>query len=380
MTPILRRSPLLAAIAWLAIAPGCSDDGLGAPVDALGMAGGAEAGSPLPDAGIAPDVGPPSDGPPRDGGALYGDQPFSIVLLPDTQFYAMAYPEMFLAEAAWIVEQREAEKIAFVLHLGDIVDNYGDPGQWTRANDALKMLEAGHVPYVVCAGNHDVNVATRTGALLNQNFPPARFAPSLQGTFEPGRIDDAYYFLPAGGRTWLIVSLEFGPRDEVLAWADQIFQQNADKPAILLTHAYMYLGQQRYDRMKNDQFWNPHGYGMPGTTNDGEEMFQKVVSKNDNILMVVSGHATWPEGAAGRLSTKRANGYYLHEMLSNYQGCPIDYMCVNRDTMKPVRGGEGMLRIIRVDPPNRRATVETYSPYLKMSLMGDAHNFELPLE
>jgi hypothetical protein len=109
-------------------------------------------------------------------------------------------------------------------------------------------------------------------------------------------------------------------------------------------------------------------------------MFQKMVSKNDNILMVVSGHATWPEGAAGLISTKRPSGRYLHEMLSNYQGCPVDYMCINPTTKKPVRGGEGMLRIIRFDPANRKASVETYSPYLKMSLMGDAHHFELPLE
>ena len=175
----------------------------------------------------------------------------------------------------------------------------------------------------------------------------------------------------------------------MVAWADQIARQHADKPAILLTHAYMYLGQQRYDWIKYpdpQQYWDPHYYNLPGSTNDGEEMFQKMVSKNDNILMVFSGHATWPEGSAGLLSTKRANGYYLHEMLSNYQGCPSDIMCVNRDTMRPVRGGEGMLRIISVDPSNRRALVQTYSPYLKMSHLdtarnaGAPHSFELPLE
>src|SRR5207248_3319522 len=175
----------------------------------------------------------------------------------------------------------------------------------------------------LCAGNHDTNLMSRQAELMNQNFPLSRFAPSLQATFE-GKIENAYYFLPAGGRTWLIVAVEFGARDEVVAWADQIFQQNADKPAILLTHAYMYMGDQRYDWIRYPepmQFWNPHVYAMPGTTNDGEEMFQKMVSKNDNILMVVSGHATNNEGAAGRLSTRRANGYYLNEMLSNYQGC-----------------------------------------------------------
>src|SRR6185436_3241222 len=130
-------------------------------------------------------------------------QPFSIVLLPDTQFYAQSYPEMFVAEAAWIAEQKEAMKVAFVLHLGDIVETPTQQPEWTRADDALKMLEAAKIPYVLCAGNHDTNLMNRTAALMNQNFPTTRFAPALQGTFEPNKIENAYYFLPAGGRTWL---------------------------------------------------------------------------------------------------------------------------------------------------------------------------------
>lgn len=351
-------------------------------VSLLAGCGGGEGAAAPEDAAPPPDLAPPSDGPGRDGGALYGDQPFSIVLLPDTQFYVQSYPEMFLAETAWIVEQKQALNLAFVLHLGDIVETFTLQPEWDRANEALKMLESAQIPYVLSAGNHDTNLMNRGAVLMNQNFPPSRFAPALQGTME-NKIENAYYFLPAGGRTWLIVALEFGPRDEVLAWADGIFKQNADKPAILLTHAYMYLGQQRYDWINYPdpkQYWNPHGYNMPGTTNDGEEMFQKMVSKNENILMVVSGHATYPTGAAGLLSTKRANGYYLNEMLANYQGCPSDYMCINPETKRPVRGGEGMLRIIHFDPPNRRASVETYSPYLKMSRMDAPHHFDLPLE
>jgi hypothetical protein len=382
MNSLVRRSLALPLLVWLAL-PGCGGDGSVATDTAAPSndASGNDAAPLVPDAEPQPDLPPPSDGPTREGGALYGDQPFSIVLLPDTQFYVTNYPEMFKAEVDWIVAQKDAEKIAFVLHLGDIVDNFPVQLEWSRADEDLKELEAAQIPYVVCAGNHDLNTGTRVATLMNKNFPPSRFAPILQATFEPDKIENAYYFLQAGGRTWLVVSLEFGPRDEAVAWADGIFKQNADKPAILLTHAYMYLGQNRYDWIKRpDQFWNPHGYAMPGTTNDGEEMFQKMVSKNDNILMVVSGHATWPEGAAGLISTKRTNGYYLHEMLSNYQGCPVDYMCVNPQTMKSVRGGEGNIRIIRFDPANRTASVETYSPYLKMTLAGDAHNFMLPLE
>src|SRR5690554_2378861 len=44
--------------------------------------------------------------------------PFNLVLLPDTQVYSRAYPEIFRAQTEWIVQN--ADSIAFVLHQGDI--------------------------------------------------------------------------------------------------------------------------------------------------------------------------------------------------------------------------------------------------------------------
>lgn len=393
---IAPRNPRLfvafALLGAVSLAPGCGgDDPMPTPApDAApptadgdapdGTGGGVEAGITA-DAGAPPDVAPREAGTP----ALYGDQPFTIAILPDTQFYVQSYPDMFMAQTNWIAEQKASMKIAFVLHQGDIVETPTLQSEWGRANTALGVLDTAKIPYVLCAGNHDIqwNAMTRFAPLLNQNYPATKFSPHHQGSFEAGKIENSYFLLPAGGRTWLIVSLEFGPRNEVLAWADGIFKMHADKPAILLTHAYMYIGQERYDNVKYPEgkhFWNPHVYRMPGTTNDGEEMWQKLVSKNDNILFVFSGHATWPEGAAGLLSTRRANGYYVHEMLANFQGCPSDHMCVNRDTMKPVRGGEGMLRTITFEPEFRRAFVKTYSPYLQQSRVETNHQFELPLE
>jgi hypothetical protein len=398
MNPL--RPARLAALLVCLIAPGCGGDDTfepdaNVPTDD-GATGGARDSGTIADSGIIADSATiadggtlddaapadaelPSDGPPP-AHALYGDTPFSIVLLPDTQFYVQSYPETFPAETRWIVDHKVDEKIAFVLHLGDVVETFSQQGEWDQADAAMKMLEAAQIPWALCAGNHDTNVMNRQAVLLNKNFPTTRFTPALQASFEPNKIENAFYFMPAGGRTWLILSLEFGPRDEVLAWADQVVKANADKPAILLTHAYTYLGHARYDHNDTKQFWNPHTYAMPGTTNDGQEMFDKLVSRNDNILFVFSGHATWPQGATGLLSTRRANGYFLHEMLANYQGCPVDYMCVNPETKQPVKGGEGNIRILRVDPPNKIAHVETFSPVLMMSRPGGEHTFDLALE
>jgi hypothetical protein len=413
MKPLFKPA-LWFSLLLLAAAPGCGDDNAAATPDGsspaydsapLADTAPAPDGSPTPDGGPAPDAlpmddavvpGGPDAAPPGTMGALYGADPFSIVLLPDTQFYVQSYPDMFQAEVEWVASQKDALKLAFVLHLGDIVETPTAPGEWMRASDAMAPLDTAKIPYAVCPGNHDIDLRTRAATLFNQTFPQARLAPAVQGVFEPGKMDNAYYFFQAGGRTWLVMALEFGPRNEALAWADSIIAANADKPAIILTHAYMYLGEQRYDYVNHPdpmQYWNPHGYGLPGTTNDGQEMWNKLVSKHDNILFVFSGHATWPEGAAGRISTRRANGYYVHEMLSNYQGCPSDYMCMNRMTKQPVRGGEGMIRIVHIDPAKQQAHVETYSPYLDKTVCQPAfsscaaahhaepeHTFDVPLQ
>ena len=46
----------------------------------------------------------------------------SVVLLPDMQYYALEYPETFMAQTEWIKEHVKVDNIRFVIHLGDIVE------------------------------------------------------------------------------------------------------------------------------------------------------------------------------------------------------------------------------------------------------------------
>ena len=54
------------------------------------------------------------------------NQPFSLVLLPDTQNYTReiygATRDIFTAQTQWIVDHKDELNIAFVLHEGDITD------------------------------------------------------------------------------------------------------------------------------------------------------------------------------------------------------------------------------------------------------------------
>jgi hypothetical protein len=286
--------------------------------------------------------------------AAEDDPSFTVVVLPDTQYYAAAHPEILDAQAQWIVHQRAADRIALVLHEGDIVDA-DEPRQWQSAARSLHRLD-GVVPYVLAAGNHDYR---RRGAWisretsLNAYFPKRDAEPNVEsrGTFEPGHGEDSFELVETPAGPWLILSLEFGPRDAVLAWADRILRRHAGTPAILITHAYLDSSNTRYDHVgRSDQLWNPHRYladGPTGEVNDGEEIWRKLVATNDNILFVLCGHDL--DDGVGRLTSVRADGTSVHQILANYQTGAL--------------GGEGFLRLMRFFPDARKVTVRTYSPY-----------------
>jgi hypothetical protein len=324
---------------------------------------GAPADGAIGDAGV-PDGG--SDGaPPSEGGVP--PTPYSVVVLPDTQYYASNYPEIFDQQAEWIVSERVAGNVAFVLTEGDIVDTDA-PDQWMRASHSLHMLD-GLVPYVVVAGNHDYAgggwVSDRS-TMIDDYFPPSTFTPYpwFKGTFEPGRIENNYtlFDVPGGGGQWLVLSLEFGPRDEVLAWADGILKQYPTTPAMIVTHAYLYSDDHRYDNvLYPEQLWSPYDYpigaGPPGTVNDGEQMWQKLVRPNSNVRFVLSGHVL--NDGVGRLTSTRDDGTTVHQLLANYQVYDA--------------GGDGYLRVMQFFPAERLVHVRTYSPYVG-AFMTDADN------
>lgn len=281
---------------------------------------------------------------------------FTIVALPDTQYYAAAHPEILTAQTDWIVRRAHDDHIAAVVHEGDVVDA-DEPRQWQAASRSLHELD-GVVPWVLSAGNHDYR---RNGSVISRDsgintyFPPADFARNawFGGTFEPGHIENNFAIVDAPGGCWLILSLEFGPRDVVLAWADRIAKRYAALPAIVVTHAYLYSDGTRYDHLNRpDQLWNPHVYladrhDGDGQVNDGEEIWRKLIVHNDNILFVFCGHDL-ADGVA-ELTSARPDGTLVHQVLANYQTGKL--------------GGEGFLRVMRFFPAERRVAIRTYSPY-----------------
>jgi Calcineurin-like phosphoesterase len=279
---------------------------------------------------------------------------FTLVVLPDTQYYAATRPEIFRAQIRWVIGEQATRGIAAVIHEGDIVDA-NEPRQWARASDSLRLLD-GLVPYVLSVGNHDY---ARAGAFMSRDSlidayfsePAWTATTGLQGRFEASHVENSFQIIDVPAGPWMILSLEFGPRDAALAWGNHILKQYRSIPAILVTHAYLRSDNTRYDHTVGTPGWNPHRYlddAVAGSVNDGEEIWRKLVVTHSNVLFVLCGHDLGD--GVGRLSSVRPDGSRVHQILANYQMGAL--------------GGGGYLRLMHFSPASRRVEVQTYSPYL----------------
>jgi len=282
---------------------------------------------------------------------------FTIAVLPDTQHYSEKYPENYLAQTKWIVEHKKARNIAAVLHLGDITNKNTIP-EWKNAQKAMRQLD-GEVPYFMCTGNHDYSEGggckDRT-THLNQYFKVKDYQnlPTFGGVFpgEPDRFENSYHMLSVAGRNFIVFCLEFGPRVEVVNWANSIAAKHPKHEAILVTHAYMYYDDTRYNwkRYGTHQTWNPHAYGVAKATMDnvmdGEELWHNLVSKQNNFVMTLNGHVL--NDGLGRTVSRTPQGRDIPQLLVNFQ-------------MKP-NGGDGWLRVMEFKTDRRTVDVWDYSP------------------
>lgn len=297
---------------------------------------------------------------------VWSGELFRLVVLPDTQIYARSYPELFRAQTRWIEERGAELGIIGVLHVGDIVDDNSE-AQWTIARDALVPL-IGVVPIVVAFGNHDYGEggsANERTTLANDFLPVNEIAaqPTFGGSYKSGRLDNSYSVLDTPEGPWLVLALEFGPRDAVLDWANQVVKDHEGMPGLVLTHAYLYSDDTRYDWPTKGalQTWSPHSYELASLAlvNDGQAIFDKLVREHDNIAFVFCGHVL-NEGVA-RLSSTQAGGGVVHQILANYQ---MNEM-----------GGEGFLRLIEFRKGSSEVRIRTYSPWLDEYKRDPANEF-----
>jgi murein tripeptide amidase MpaA len=254
---------------------------------------------------------------------------FTIVVLPDTQFYSESYPGIFDNQTQWIVDNAAGMNILFVLHEGDLVNN-DIIAQWDYANASMSLLD-GNVPWAVLPGNHDgTNVGTIGEDLTNYNiyFPYSRFSGQTWYGGAYNNINTNNYVLFSNGEDdYIIFSFQYHPSDAILAWANTTIAAHSNRRAIVVTHDYLDVDGTR--------------------TTEGDHIWNSFVSHHaDQIFVVLCGHM---HGEASRQDT--VNGHVVYQVLADYQE-------------RTPNGGNGWLRILEFHPVEDKIYVKTFSPYL----------------
>ena len=289
---------------------------------------------------------------------------WSLIVLPDQQLQTQLWPELNHLQTLWILENKVNYNIKYVMNNGDVT-NWNTPWEWERARSAYSRLD-GKVPYAIVMGNHDYipydNLDTDERHTFFNEFPSERFTtnPTVSGVMEEGSIDNAYYLFEAGVQDWLILTLEWAPRDDVLVWANSIYEEYSHCKVIVVTHGYLYKDFTRYD-------WATKGasqlYAPGDVGNDGEQIWQKLVKKHQNSFMVICGHVIddQQDYVSGLLVSQTDYGNPVYQMVVNYQQRPM--------------GGEALLRILEFLPDGHTIQVKTYSPLNEEYLTEPDHQF-----
>ena len=295
-------------------------------------------------------------------GANLKTKPFTLAILPDTQIYTESYPEIFTIQTQWLVNNIDKLNISFVLHEGDI-QNTNTEDQWKRAYSSMSLLD-GKIPYAVVKGNHDMGpegkCEVRESPLFEKFFPVDKYIGlnTFGGTFDPNLLDNSYHLFEKADIGWLILALEYLPRDRVLDWANDISAFHKDRKIIILTHSHVY----KDNKLHGEEPVPTDNLGIinsPEGANNGIQTWDKLVRKHNNMSFVFNGHFL----DIGRFSAKGDHGNIIHQMLANYQDME--------------KGGSGYLRLAQFDPSKKKVHIKTYSPYLDSYLSDDSNEFIL---
>lgn len=282
--------------------------------------------------------------------SLPKEKPLKIVLIPDAQSYANQ-PDLnhiYGIMTMWI--NNIADDVKFVIQQGDITQ-LNDAAQWNIAAGAYNLLEGRKIPFSYCAGNHDMgrHGNSRNTTNMNTYLPASRYNRYdwYGGTFEPNTVDNTWQTFSRGDYKFLVLSLEYLPRNKVLAWANTVIADHPNHNVIINTHSYLGAGNTLNTGIPQEEL---NGTGDE-TPNNGKAIWEKLVSKHKNCLFVFSGHVLGD--GAGYLVSNGEKGNKVYQFIANYQG-GVDGSQESRN---------GMIRIVDLDPENKRFSIQTYSPY-----------------
>ena len=226
---------------------------------------------------------------------------YTIAWISDTQNLVDHQNDAFESMMIYLKNNQQKEDIRFLIHTGDVINIYSIESQWQNARQAFDIIED-KIDHSIIAGNHD---------LANDNkYFIEYFGKHDNMTYDNGLASAD--IVEGDKLEYLIISLSYDPSDEMLTWANKMIMDHPDKIVIVDTHSYL----------------NIDG----SLTAIGENIYQKLISKHDNIRLVLCGH--------------------IHGIYSGINNEVISLLCDYQ------QDDSAYIRLLRIDEDSKR-----YYPY-----------------
>ena len=271
---------------------------------------------------------------------------YSMAVVGDTQWMTYLYPETLANMYNWIIENKDAKKISYVLGLGDINQHDTDE-QWAITSELLKTLADAGIPQsIVCGGSHDS--MPQYAKWINTDY----YISAYSGIMEMGFYDDptngptlsnSYSIMTIGETKYMFLTLEYGPRAAQVEWANEVIAAHPDCNVIISTHTYLYSDGTHHST------WDNSSCDKDGKSSKycGDELWDALVRRHENIVMVLSGHVAGNDVIKSEVYGD--NGNRIIELLVNPQ--VLDDQCE----------GVGMVGMLYFSEEGKQVDFEYYS-------------------
>ena len=273
-----------------------------------------------------------------DGNSRPENYDFCFAWITDTQFYSETYPQHFNSMNQWIVDNAEEWKIKYVMHTGDIVDEYDLTYEWENADNAMQIFDDAGMPYGVLGGNHDVAGGNEIYDNYTKYFGEDRFSnqPTYGGSYENNK--GHYDLISQDGQDFIMLYMSWDIYQDEIDWMNEVLQQYSDRKAIILLHRYTNVV------MTDETTYLDY---------IGSLLQENVVSKNPNVIAVLNGHY---HGSSYETVKFDDDGDGVKER-TVYQICT--------DWQEGLEGGARYIKFLYFDLDGNRIYTTSYSPYLE---------------
>ena len=270
----------------------------------------------------------------------------------------------------WIADNAKEKKMAQVVVMGDLTheskcndtemsfstENGSKHYEWDIAKKAVDQLK-GVVPYIIVRGNHDdyqIDDYFGNDEDYVKQFD-GFYRPNI-GRYGNNSITNSYRKLDINGEKYLFVAVDFNPTKDAVDWVGEVISQHPDRKVIISTHSYLAWNatllpiKYDWDSMKHFYKNEDGNYVTAFLGYDGPALWNELVSKYPNIIMICAGHVhgdnvmyTFDEGV---------NGNKVMNVLVDTQNFDIEKTFV------------GLICIMHFFDNGKRIELEYYSPLL----------------